>query len=596
MDERELRNAWLTLGILVISAFSSVLMVGSVMPFLAVLADQNRIYTVPALAWAYETFEFESEYAFLVGLGVFSSVIILAANSIQVLRTWFVARYTLNLTHTISHRLLKAYLRQPYAFFLGRHSGDMSTRILAESSAAVWTFIQPAVEMVAAFLSIIALITFLIFVEPLVATVALSLLGGIYAVIFMFNSRIFKRLGKKRVKANQERFRIANEALSGIKDIKLLGREKAYETRFGDPSQQMARTQIAMQVMSQVPQYALQAVAFGGLILLCLALLDAEQVTTNSSAPLGDVLPVLGAFALAGQRLMPELGKVYRALAAMQTGAAAVNVVYDDLLQKAQNDVYWSTSPTPLRLRERYDLEGVCYHYQRAERPGLNDISLTIRAGEKIGIVGSTGAGKTTLADVILGLLDPTSGQILVDRTPLTRSNRRAWQRSVGYVPQDIFLTDSSIKENIAFGVDCSEIDQTRVENAAAAAQLNKFIKSDLPNGYDTTIGERGVLLSGGQRQRIGIARALYHEADLIVFDEATSALDNLTESEVIAAVDALPGDKTVMMIAHRLSTVRHCDRIVVLENGWIVGCDSWDVLVNTNEAFQRIAKLSETA
>lgn len=596
LDEREIRNAWLTLSVMVISALSSALMVSSIMPFLSVLADPNRIDTVPALAWAYETFAFESDYAFLVGLGVFSFVVILTTNSIQILRTWVVARYVLMRTHTISHRLLKAYLRQPYAFFLGRHSGDMNTRVLAEATAAVRMFLQPAAEMIAACLTIIALITFLIWVEPTVATVALSLLGGIYAVVFMFNRRVLKRLGDKRVKANQERFLIANEALSGIKDIKVLGREKSYAARFGDPSEQMARTQIAVRVISQVPQFALQAIAFGGLILLCLALLDAEQVNTNSIAPLGDVLPVLGAFAFAGQRLMPELGRVYGALAAMQTGAAAVNVIYDDLLQKAQNDDCWPTAPTALGLRERLDLDGVSYRYPNAERHGLNDISLSIRVGQKIGIVGITGAGKTTLADVILGLLDPTSGQILVDGTPVTPSNLRAWQRSVGYVPQDIFLTGSSIKENIAFGVDCFEIDLARVEQAALAAQLDEFIRSDLPNGYDTAIGERGVRLSGGQRQRIGIARALYHDADLIVFDEATSALDNLTESEVMAAVDALPGDKTVLMIAHRLSTVRRCDRIVVLEKGRVVGCDNWDALMNTNETFQRIAKMSEAA
>ena len=243
-----------------------------------------------------------------------------------------------------------------------------------------------------------------------------------------------------------------------------------------------------------------------------------------------------------------------------------------------------------------FRLDAVSYQYPKAETVGLQNITLEIKAGEKIGIVGSTGAGKTTLVDIILGLLKPQSGQLLVDGEPVTDKNLRSWQQSVGYVPQDIFLTDASISQNIALGVRVEEVDMARVRRSAKIAQLDEFICQELTEGYDTGVGERGVRLSGGQRQRIGIARALYHRADLIVFDEATSALDNLTERDVMSAINGLPGEKTIVIIAHRLSTVAACDRIVVLDKGQIVGLGDWNELMENNASFQKIARVSETA
>ena len=235
-------------------------------------------------------------------------------------------------------------------------------------------------------------------------------------------------------------------------------------------------------------------------------------------------------------------------------------------------------------------MENVAYHYPKAAKTSLQVAELSIRVGERIGIVGGTGAGKTTIADLMLGLLAPSEGRILVDGIAVDDSNRRRWQQSVAYVPQEIFLVDATIYENIAFGVKAGQIDRARAEEAARLAQLDEFVRRDLPQGYETKIGERGVRLSGGQRQRIGIARALYHDADLIIFDEATSALDNLTEREVLAAIEATPGDKTMVMIAHRLSTVRRCDRIIVLDRGQIVGVGPWAELIEHNSAFRELA------
>ena len=594
LDARERRNAWIVLGVIIIGALASAVMVGSVMPFLAVLADPSRIETTPVLAWAYEALGFTSVYGFLVGLGVASFVVIVLSSLIQIAKTWAVARFAMMRIHSISYRLLASYLAQPYAFFLNRHSGEMGPRVLTESEQVVLRFLRHAAEFVASSFTTLAIVGLLLWVEPVVAVVSFAVLGGSYVLFFRLKRRSLKGLGQMRVDANRQRFRLANEALTGIKDIKLLGRERAYLDRYKVPSVRMAQAQARIVVLSQVPQFALQAVALGGVLLLCVLLIDPEGVASGTA--LGGLLPVLGVFAFAGQRLMPELSKLYQSLAEMQAGSAAVDTVHEDLVTRKSAGQIPKTAPAALGLKTALHLDDISFSYPNAEQAGLRGVTLSIKAGEKIGIVGSTGAGKTTLADVILGLLEPTQGRLVVDQTEITSDNIGAWMQSVGYVPQDIFLTDAPVAENIALGVAPEAIDQELVREAARIARIDQFIMEDLPEGYQTHIGERGVRLSGGQRQRIGIARALYHDADLIVFDEATSALDNLTEQEVMDAIDALPGDKTVLMIAHRLSTVKRCDRIIVLDRGVVVGCDTWNALIEENSAFRRIAQLNKSA
>jgi ATP-binding cassette, subfamily B, bacterial PglK len=591
LDARERRNAGIVLCVMIAAALSSTAMIGSIIPFLSVLAEPERIRSMTVLARVYDRFGFTSEFDFLTVLGLGSFTVIVFANLVQVLRVWLVARFTTMRVHTLSQRLLSAYLRQPYEFFLANHSSAMSTQILAETQQVVNQFFRPAADLVGSLLTVLSIVALLLWVNPVVALTVFGLLGGLYGIIFVFSRSMLGRIGKVRAQANSERYRIANEALGGVKDIKLSGRESSYINRYQAPSLRMARSLVTATITNETPQFALQAVAFGGAIILCLVLLDPQSLTSGNA--LGGILPLLGVFAFAGQRLMPELSKLYRCLTQLQYNSAAVDVVYADLIGKAAGGTLPQAPPAPLGLSRELRLDAVSYHYPNANHTGLNDISLIIQAGEKIGVVGSTGAGKTTLADIILGLLRPHQGMVVVDGMPLRDDNIRSWQQNVGYVPQEIFLTDASVTENIALGVPPSGIDPERVEQAARIAQLDKFIREELPHGYETTIGERGVRLSGGQRQRIGIARALYHDADLIVFDEATSALDNLTEREVMSAIEALPGDKTVIIIAHRLSTVQYCDRIIVLEKGCIAGCDRWDVLMERNPSFREIAQVA---
>lgn len=587
LDRRERVNGFKVLAVMMLTALSSAAMVGAVFPFLSVLADPSLIESAAPLAWAYEAGGFTSAYSFLVALGFGALGIIVGANVMQLVNSWAMTRYTEMRSYSLSRKLLAHYLAQPYAFYLDRHSGDMGANVLGETNIVV-AFMRAFAGLLSALLTILAVLTMLISIEPVIALSALMAVASIYGIVVLATRGYVRAWGQRRAEAAKRRFRTSNEALTGIKDIKLLGYEAAYLNRFSVPSLEAAQLQTRATVLGQAPGTVLQILAFGGIVILCLALLDPAQLDDRGA--LGEILPLLGVLALAGQRLMPQIQAVYGAITQMTYNAAAVDRVHEDLIGGTQRPLDRQLPP-PLGLRNRLTLEGVAYTYPKADRRGLDGVNLTVRAGERIGIVGASGAGKTTLADVVLGLLTPDSGMIHADGTEITEATLRAWQRSLGYVPQDIFLIDASLAENIALGLTPEEIDHAKVAHCARIAQLHAFVEADLPEGYDTFIGERGVRLSGGQRQRVGIARALYHDADVIVFDEATSALDNLTEREVMTSIEALPGDKTILMIAHRLTTVKVCDRIVVMEQGRVTGCDSWDALMQTNAAFQRIAR-----
>ena len=589
LDPTERRYAWVVLAVLIVAALSTAFMVGSVVPFLTILSDPSRIHEIGILSWAYEFGGFEGTYPFLVAVGLATLAIILSTSLLQLLRVYVVTRYAQKRVHSLSRRLLALYLRQPYEFFLDRHSSAMSTRILQEAGQAISGYLAPAAHIVASVLTIAALLGLLLWINPAVAVSVFAAFGGIFGLTYLLVRTRLGRLGPLRAAANQERFKSSREVLGGIKDVKLHGRELTYLSRFSAASDRMTRMTITANLISALPTQVIQAIALGSIILICLALLDPAAMDDGSA--LAELVPLLGVIAFAAQKMMPEFGKVYTHMTQMKFGQAVVELIYDDFHDSLTRQGNLSrVRPEPLGLSRTLELDGVSYRYPNASDQNLTDINLTIRAGERIGIVGSTGAGKTTLADLVLGLLQPTNGVLRVDGVDITDDNLRAWQAGVGYVPQDIFLLDATITENIAFGVAPDQIDVDRVTEVARIAQLDGFVRAELPEGYDTSVGERGVRLSGGQRQRIGIARALYHNADLIVFDEATSALDNATEREVMAAVEALPGDKTVLMIAHRLSTVKKCDRIIVMDKGRAVGIGPWSDLIAHNQAFQKIA------
>jgi ATP-binding cassette subfamily C protein len=384
-----------------------------------------------------------------------------------------------------------------------------------------------------------------------------------------------------------------SEAFGGIKEVKLRGKEDAFLEQYNAPSKWYSRYQARYRVIKQAPRYVLEAVAFGGIILIAVYLIAVQE-------SIQQVIPMLGLYAFAGYRLMPALQQAFKGIASARFNIAALKTLHRDLEERADAtarrvSANGETGATgaPLTLNDRLVLDDVSFRYPGAKEPAITNLSLEIPAHTTVGFVGKTGSGKTTTVDLILGLLRPQEGVIAADGTALRGEAIRRWQQSVGYVPQQIYLADDTVARNIAFGVPEEEIDMEQVRDAARRAHIFDFVEEELPVRWDTVVGERGVKLSGGQRQRIGIARALYHRPSVLVFDEATSALDQATEASVMEAIYALDDNHTILMIAHRLSTVRRADNIVMLERGRKVGEGTYNELAHRHGKFRSMA-LSE--
>lgn len=590
LEPRERRNALLVLGVVILSAIGAAAMVGSIMPFLAVLADPEVIHADGYLARIYDALGFQSDFRFLVALGLASIAVILVAGLLQIARSYAVARFAAMRIHSLSSRLLIKYLNYPYEYFLDLHSSRISTQILEEARQVVNSFLRPLVDLVASALTILSIVLLVLVLHPFVALITFVVFGVICGGIFALSRRLLNRVGHRLIAANRQRFQIITEAFAGVKYLKLAGLEKSYANRFSNPSRVSARSQALTSVLGEVPQYTIQTLAFTGGIAICLSLLTPANMASGET--LGSLVPTIGLFAAAAMRILPELGRAYRGLAWMQTTGPAVAALCEELTRDSTDT---GSLKEKIPLRKTLTLRDATYRYPSSTEGGIRNVSLVINAGETVGIVGTTGAGKTTLADVLLGLLQPQTGALLVDDSEVSEANVKAWQRSVAYVPQDIVLVDASVAENVALGIPCGEIDLERVRRAAVAACIDEHVSS-LPQGYDTTLGERAIRLSGGQRQRIGVARALYRDADLLVLDEATSALDTRTERRVITRTHKLPGNKTILMIAHRLTTLRVCDRIIVMKDGRIHGFGTWEELSATDTELQLILNSAEAA
>jgi ATP-binding cassette, subfamily B, bacterial PglK len=585
LDMRERRRVILVLLLLVLVAFAQVLGVASIMPFIAVLANPGVIETNRYLSLVYETLGFTSREGFLFFLGMVFFVLLVGSLALEALGAWAQLRFSHNRNYQWGARLVGGYLRQPYEWFLNRHSADLATSVLAEVNQVVTSALFPAMQAIAHVLVAVFLLALLVAVDPVLAFAIGGVLGGSFVLIAMALKKRLKKIGVERREANKSRFHIVQEAFGGIKDVKVSGLEESFVRRFRRPSQVLASRQISAGVMSQMPSYAMQALLFGGMMLALLYLMA-------SYGGFQEAIPVAALYAFAAYRLLPAIRNIYSDVTKLRFSEAALDALCADFasLQTVADDP-GSTPSDRIPFNKSLKLDEVVYAYPGATRTALTGLSLSIPAFSTIGLVGSTGSGKTTTVDLILGLLRPQAGRLVVDGREIMDEHVRAWQRSVGYVPQHIFLADDSIAGNIAFGLQAKDIDMAAVEQAARVANLHDFVISDLPAGYDTHVGERGVRLSGGQRQRIGIARALYHDPDMLILDEATSALDNLTEQAVMEAVHNLGHRKTIVLIAHRLSTVKNCDRIYLLEKGRLIAEGSYDELIAMNERFRAMAE-----
>jgi ABC-type multidrug transport system fused ATPase/permease subunit len=587
LDARERRNFWLLMGLVLIMGLANMVGIASLLPFLSVLADPGAVEKNPWLAAAYDRSGMEKPLDFLLLLGVVVVALYVGGLAVKAGVTWLLIRFGAMRHYSISRRLLGRYLAQPYAWFLGRHSADLTKSVLGEVSQVVANVLIPMLNLAVNLFLVLVLLALLIAVNPLIAAFVMTLVGGAYIGLYWAIRPRLARMGQERLDANQARFRIVQEGMTGIKEVKVLGLERSLLRRFAEPAHSMAAVQAVSGMLRDLPRNALEALAFGGMMVVVLVLASLNQ------GDLAAILPVAGVYAVAGVRIIPAMQTVYSNLNQLRFGQPALDALHADFM--ASPDTLPPPPAEPLRLRERLALEDVDFAYPEAERGALNGISMEIPAGASVGVVGGTGAGKTTAIDVIMGLLEPQAGRLMVDGREIAGDEaRRAWRSSIGYVPQQIFLVDASVSENIAFGVAPERIDPEAVERAARMAQLHDFVVSELSEGYATRVGDRGVRLSGGQRQRIGLARALYHDPDMLVLDEATSALDNLTERGVIEAVQELGGRKTVIMIAHRLTTVMGCDEIFLLEHGRVSARGSYQELLERSPAFREMAAGTE--
>ncbi len=580
----ERKRAYLLLSMILIMALLDMLGVASIMPFMAVLATPDLIETNSFLKVLYAVsnnfgINTREELLFLLGMLVF--VLLLVSLAFKALTTYAQLRFTLMREYSIGKRLVEGYLHQPYSWFLSRHSADLGKTVLSEVGTVIHGSIMPIMNLIAQCAVTTALLALLILIDPKLALIVGLTLATAYALIFKATRGLLSRMGTERVTANQARFTAVSEAFGASKEVKVGGLEQAYINRFSGPAQTYARHQATAQVISQLPRFALEAIAFGGMLLVILYLMAVSGSFASS-------LPIIALYAFAGYRLMPALQQIYGAVTQLRFAGPALDALHADLM--SLQPAHPNPSQDDIALKQAITLNDVQYRYPNAPQLALKNLSLTIPAKSTAGLVGATGSGKTTTVDLILGLLEAQQGTLEIDGQVITDHNRRSWQRAIGYVPQQIYLADDTVAANIAFGVNAKDIDQQAVERAAKIASLHEFVANELPQQYQTNVGERGVRLSGGQRQRIGIARALYHNPQVLILDEATSALDNLTEQAVMEAVHNLGHEITIILIAHRLSTVRQCDQIYLLERGEVKASGTYEELTASNQHFAAMA------
>ncbi len=561
LDRRERLQLGLLCVAVLLMAVLELVGIAAIVPFLSLAADPAQLEDNAWLARAYDALEFTDPRSFLMALGLAAVFAIVASNAWMAAILWAQLLFSQARAHTFAVRLMRRYAAQPYVFFLRRNSAELSKNVLSAVDQLVDQTVMASLRLFARLAVTLAIVGLLIAFDPFLAIFIAVGLGGAYGLTIYFMRRKMHHLGHIRVAADEQRYKAANEMLGAIKEAKLLGVEGNFLRNYERPSALFTRAKAEAQFLSEAPRYVLEAVAFGGVVLIAVYYIAQGETTQN-------VIPALGLYALAGYRLMPSLQQIFFALMQLNFGRAILENISNELTAGATPALTEHDLTTKLPLRERMELRDIDFCYVGASRQSLQGITLTIPAKTTVGIVGPTGSGKSTLVDVILGLLQPDRGEILIDGTPLTTANLRTWQNSVGYVPQKIYLSDDTIARNIAFGIPPNEIDMNAVERAARTAQIHNFVKNELANGYDTFVGERGVRLSGGQHQRIGIARALYRDPDVLVFDEATSALDNETETVLMDAIRRLAGQKTLIIVAHRLETLKDADFIVRMKSG----------------------------
>ncbi|KAA0014336.1 ABC transporter ATP-binding protein [Billgrantia pellis] len=577
-------------GLIIVMSFAEIAGVMSIGPFMALVGDMTLLEKSEGIASTlYRMSGVESPRDFLFWLGIMVLVVLAAASFVSMFTVWRLSLYGAKVGAELGNRLYRFYMYQPWLYHANTSSSHLTKQISQETLRMTNFVINPLLHMNAKLVMAFLMAVVIFLYDPMVAIIGISIFVASYYLLFVTVRRRLVQNGKAISETQSQRFKLMAEGFGGIKDALLLGHQKTFIDRFEKPSLQFAQAAGSNQAISQVPRYAMELVAFSSVIFLVLYLL----ATHNGN--LGTILPVLSIYAMAGFKILPALQKVYSSMSQIRGNLASFEAVRDDLYESSEPReqerglVVRESMEENLIPHDVIRLDNIVFSYPGTREFALNGVDMEIPANRMIGIVGASGSGKSTIIDILLGLIDPDQGEISIDGVSVEKHNKRQWQNTLGFVPQSIFLADASIRENIAFGVAPEDIDEDGVRRAAGMANLHELLE-ELPNGLETCVGERGVQLSGGQRQRIGIARALYHDAEVLILDEATSALDGITEKLIMEGIHEIMGKKTIIMIAHRLATVRQCNRIYLMKEGRVIDSGSYSELSNRNEIFQRMA------
>jgi ABC-type multidrug transport system fused ATPase/permease subunit len=550
------------LGLILFNGLLQLVGVTSIFPFFALAADPDRLRNSKFGTWFLNFLPQMDNNHLLVLAGCFSILMLLVASISSIASEVIRIRYAYGFCHWLRRRLFESYATRPYGFFLRRNTADLNQKL-----SDVMTFIQgvllPIGEILTRIVMVILLVGTVFLVQPFVAIVAIVVLGGFYLGVFLWIRPRTKKIGDILWQHNIGFGKNSYQFLHGIKTVMVHGRGRHFIDQALTHSAQIGKAQSKIPILSNGPRYMIEPIALGGLVAIVILL-------ALQGRPFSDILPNLSVMALAAYKLLPTLQLLFSQLVTVSANGYTLGLLEDEMFQLEAETEPISVpgeSSRGLNFVREIKLQNLAFSYAEGATQILKDFSLTIGKNESIGIAGPSGSGKSTLVDLILGLHTPLSGSIKIDGVPLTASNMSSWRRMIGYVPQDIYLLDETIEANISFGIPLEEVDQKALRDAAQGAQILDFIESELPQGFQTLVGERGVRLSGGQRQRIGLARALYHKPQILILDEATSALDHATEAAVMETIHRLQGSLTIITIAHRLSTLEKCDRMVHLKS-----------------------------